>query len=249
MKRARFRRQSSRLRVSKTLYPVMGLALVGPAFGVWYGLVRSFKSLPWDGGIFVPVLAGVAVYTLLHFLFRKPMTVYVFGHELTHAVAALLSGYKVTSLFVSERGGEVELSDTNAFVALAPYCVPLYTFMVLMAYGLVRQYAPPMTPPPWVGFGIGLTLAFHLALTFHALRQDQPDLRHAGTFFSLVMIVLSNGLALVLVLKTLFPTTVTLAVFCSAWLADTALVLDRVGKGILWLWRWGRGEMGAFRWR
>lgn len=68
--------------------------------------------------------------------------------------------YKVKSLFVSEKGGEVELSDSNVFVALAPNRVPLYTAMVLLAYGLVRQYAALSHPPLWVGFGSDLRFSF-----------------------------------------------------------------------------------------
>ncbi|MBL8023610.1 MAG: M50 family metallopeptidase [Elusimicrobia bacterium] len=238
MKRARFRRKSAPTRVFETLYPVLGLVLLAPAVGVWFGLIRLGVALPYEGKIVVPVLAGVAAYLLLHLVFRKPITAYVFGHELTHAMAALLSGYKVKSIFVSGKGGEVELSGSNAFVALAPYCVPLYTLVVLLAYGLVRRYAPLETPPLWVGFGIGLTLTFHLALTVHALRQDQPDLLHAGTFFSLVTILLCNGLALLVVLKALFPSLISFSAFGHAWREETQILLDRVGTSFVRLGRW-----------
>ncbi|MBL0058380.1 MAG: hypothetical protein IPP35_04585 [Elusimicrobia bacterium] len=249
MRRVRFRRKSkkSRLRFPRPLYPALGLALAGPALGAWIGLARVGRALPFEGPVLFPVLAGAAVYALLHLIFRKPMTLYVFGHELTHAAAALLSGYKVKSLFVSEKGGEVELSDTNAFVALAPYCVPAYTIAVLLAYGLVRRYAPLAAPPLWVGFGIGLTLAFHLALTVHALRQNQPDLRHAGTFFSLVLIVLSNGLVLAFVLKALFPSIVELSSFFGAWVGDTRLLFERTWEGLSWLGRKAAAQGGWIR--
>ncbi len=246
MSTARFRGKSSRktFHFSRYVYPTLGLALAVPAVSVWVGLVRLVRSLPFVPAVAFPVLAGAATYLLLHFVFRKPMTAYVFGHEVTHAAAALLSGYKVKSLFVSEKGGEVELSDSNVFVALAPYCVPLYTLAVVLAYGLVRQYAALSAPPLWVGFGIGLTLTFHGALTIHSLRQDQPDLRHAGTFFSLVMIVFSNGLALLLVLKTLYMANVHLMDFFEHGLADTRILFERAWEGLVWarqgaddLWR------------
>ena len=236
MSKARFRGKSSRkiVRFSRLLYPLLGLVLAVPTVSVWLGLFRLIRSLPFYPSVAYSTLVGAATYLLLHFLFRKPMTAYVFGHELTHAAAALLSGYKVKSLYVSEKGGEVELSDSNVFVALAPYCVPLYTLLVLLAYGLVRQYAALPSPPLWVGFGIGLTLTFHGALTIHSLRQGQPDLRHGGTFFSLVMIVFSNGLALALVLKTLFSSHVHLTEFFLHGGADTRILLERVWEGFGW---------------
>lgn len=236
MRKTRFRGKSSRktLSLARAIYAILGVGLLAPALAVWMGLFRTFRSLPFEGGVVYPVAAGAVAYLLLHFIFRKPMTVYVFGHELTHAVAALLSGYKVKSLFVSEKGGEVELSDSNVLVALAPYCVPLYTAGVLLAYGLVRHYAALAAPPLWVGFGIGLTLAFHVALTSHSLLQDQPDLRHGGTFFSLVMIVLCNGVALVLVFKALFVSNVHLGNFVGACVSDTRILFERLWTGVCW---------------
>ncbi len=232
----RFRGKSARktFHFSRSLYPILGLALAVPAVSVWIGLFRVARSLSFQPGVVYPVAAGAVTYLLLHLVFRKPMTTYVLGHELTHAAAALLSGYKVKSLFVSEKGGEVELSDSNVVVALAPYCVPLYTLAVLLAYGLVRHYAALSSPPLWVGFGIGLTLTFHVALTAHSLRQDQPDLRHAGTFFSIVMIVFSNGLALVFVLKALFLSNVHLMDYFGHGVADTRLLFERVWEGLRW---------------
>lgn len=237
MKRARFRGKSARktFSVLRWIYPAMGLALAGPALAVWIGLTRVFLSLPFNGMVAHSVLAGAGTYLIFHLLFRKPMTVYVFGHELTHAAAAFLSGYKVKSLFVSEKGGEVELSDSNVFVALAPYCVPLYAVMVLLAYVLVRQYAPLSSPPLWVGFGVGFTLAFHGALTIYSLRQDQPDLRHAGTFFSMVLIVLFNGMALLLVSKALFPSSVNVGNYFGVLGTDTRMLFDRLWEGFRWM--------------
>ncbi|MBK8574782.1 MAG: hypothetical protein IPN90_03560 [Elusimicrobia bacterium] len=130
----------------------------------------------------------------------------------------------------------MELSDSNVFVALAPYCVPLYTLAVLLAYGLVRQYSALLAPPLWVGFGIGLTLTFHGALTVHSLRQDQPDLRYAGTIFSMVAIVLSNGLALVFVLKALYWSHVYLTDYFGHCLVDTRILIERVWEGLGWAW-------------
>jgi hypothetical protein len=236
MRKSRFRGKSSRkaLSFARFFYPVVGLALLGPALSVWIGLVRLTRTLPFNDAPFYALAAGAATYLLLHIFFRKPMTMYVFGHELTHAVAAVLSGYKVKSLFVSEKGGEVELSDSNVAVALAPYCVPLYTVAVLLVYALVKRYSALSTPPLWVGFCVGLTLVFHLALTVHSLRQDQPDLRHAGTFFSFVMIVLSNGLILVFVLKALYS-SVALSNFFEAWWADTRGIFEGLWHGFGWV--------------
>ncbi len=234
MSRARFRgRSRNGSTLLRAVYPLVALALVLPTLGVWWGVFRLAKSIPLPS--YGPIAAGAVVYVVLHVLFRRPMTVYVFGHELTHAAAALLSGYKVKSLFVSEKGGEVQLSNSNVGVALAPYCWPLYTTVVLLANGLVQHYADLPTPPLWAGFGVGLTLSFHAALTMHALNQDQPDLRHGGRLFSLVVIAFCNGLFLVAVLKSLFPASVQWLSFVTAWMADTRVCVDHMWQGFDWV--------------
>jgi hypothetical protein len=82
----------------------------------------------------------------------------------------------------------------------------------------------------WTGAaaGVGASLCFHLLLTLHALGQDQPDLRHAGVFFSLTAIVLCNTLVLVGLLKILFPTEVSWAVFAQRGWSDTRWIFERV---------------------
>ncbi|MBK8870303.1 MAG: hypothetical protein IPN19_04435 [Elusimicrobia bacterium] len=235
MSHARFRgRSRGGGALSRAIFPLLAVGLFLPTLGVWWGVVRLAKTVPLS--LYGPAAVGAIVYVVLHLLFRRPMTVYVFGHELTHAAAALLSGYKVKSLFVSEKGGEVHLSNSNVAVALAPYCWPLYTSVVLLVNGIVHYYADLPSPPVWAGFGVGLTLAFHAALTVHALNQDQPDLRHGGRIFSLVMIAFCNGLFLVVVMKSLFPNAIPLGSFLTMWMADTRVCLE-----LLWQWLcWAR---------
>ena len=248
MARRRFRGGPSAVAsVSATVYPLAGVALLLPGLAAWLTLVQRVRALSvtWSG--WAPFLSGAAGYALVHAVFRRPMTLYVFGHELTHALAACCSGYKVQSLDVSGKGGEVRLSDSNIVVALAPYCVPIYTAGVLALHALVRHYAPSVGTPIWVGVGLGFTLAFHAALTFHALAQNQPDLRQAGVFFSLVVIALTNAVVLILVIKALFPSQVALESAAGDWGTHTRVLAQGVWRGLGDLWHWG-GAL-ADRWR
>ncbi len=165
----------------------------------------------WDSLTFI--FLGAAVYFVFEGLFSRPMRTYVFGHELTHALASMAVGGQVHSFHVSQKGGSVTLSKSNFFVALAPYCVPLYTLMALLAYFIVRtQY--PQTQVRWAALALtGATLAFHGSLTLFAIRQEQPDIKKTGTFFSLVFILLMNAWFLALISKLLFWRTVPLWVY------------------------------------
>jgi len=248
-RRQRFRKKRSalpRISLRATVYPVLGAALLIPTLAAWIALARQVRAAAASWMDAVPFLGGAAIYFLLQWVFRRPMTLYVLGHELTHAVAAAFSGYKVKSLFVSDKGGEVRLSGSNVAVALAPYCVPLYAVAVLGLYALIRRYADLPSPPLWVGGGLGFTLAFHAALTAHALRQDQPDLRQGGRFFSLVLIALANALVLVLVAKALFPRAVSLAAYRDAWVLSALLLVDRGGAALAGALRW-LAALGAAR--
>lgn len=248
-RRQRFRKKRSalpRISLRATVYPVLGAALLIPTLAAWIALARQVRAAAASWMDAVPFLGGAAIYFLLQWVFRRPMTLYVLGHELTHAVAAAFSGYKVKSLFVSDKGGEVRLSGSNVAVALAPYCVPIYAVAVLGLYALIRRYADLPSPPLWVGGGLGFTLAFHAALTAHALRQDQPDLRQGGRFFSLVLIALANALVLVLVAKALFPRAVSLAAYRDAWVLSALLLVDRGGAALAGALRW-LAALGAAR--
>ena len=68
----------------------------------------------------VPFWIGIAFYFLFQVIFFKPMSTYVFGHELTHAFAGLLSGAKIKKFKVSSNKGSVTLTKDNVFITLAP---------------------------------------------------------------------------------------------------------------------------------
>jgi len=197
--------------------PLLAALFLLPTIAVWVAAGSLLHSFGGSARTLWPAAAGAAAYGLFQAAFSRPMGLYVFGHELTHVLAAWVSGYRVRSLKVSSSGGEVVTSDTNLFVALAPYCVPLYTILAVALIILARPPVPSPSESMAGAFAIGFTFAFHAALTFHALRQNQPDLRPAGVLLSLVLILLSNGLVLVLLLKFLRPEAVSLAAFGRRW--------------------------------
>ena len=64
------------------------------------------------------------------------MWIYVFGHELTHALWTWLFGGQVKKMKVSSSGGHVIISKTNFLIALAPYFFPLYAVIVVGVFAL-----------------------------------------------------------------------------------------------------------------
>lgn len=150
------------------------------------------------------IVLGAAAYVVFERLFSRPMRTYVFGHELTHALASMMMGGKVHSFHVSQKGGSVSLSKSNFFVALAPYCLPIYTFFVLLAYAALKYWLPLENYHSFYLGAVGFSLAFHGSLTVYAIRQEQPDIKQTGTFFSFIFIALVNLWVLVFLSKALF---------------------------------------------
>ncbi|MFI5361128.1 MAG: hypothetical protein ACHQ49_04085 [Elusimicrobiota bacterium] len=180
----------------------MGASAAGP-FVAGLGLMAVF----WIMGRHVADPAGRYGWGM-----RAARWVYVLGHEVTHALAAWTSGGKVFEIHVEEQGGHVDLSHSNAFVALAPYCVPLHALLVVAGYRVLLWLKPEARAESLFLLLMGGALAFHALMTWEALTQvKQPDLDDAGgVVFSFSLIGLANGLVVLLLLKALFPETVAL---------------------------------------
>src|SRR6185436_4042264 len=127
-------------------------------------------------------------------LLERPMWLYVFGHELTHAASGLLFGAKIHSFKAKSTGGEVRLSKSNAFIALSPYIFPVYALVLIAIYAVTRHWWDPPQLKPVFQFLLGLTVAFHAMLTFSAIHKHQTDLKVLGFFLSGVLIVFGNVL-------------------------------------------------------
>lgn len=161
----------------------------------------------------VSFITGALIYAGIHYGYYNFSRPYVFMHEMTHAVAALLCGCRIKDVSVREDSGYVKMDRCNAFVVLAPYFVPGYVILTVLAYVIGDLFAD-LTPYRQVFlFLTGFFTSFHFIQTFKTLFEaDQPDLKLAGgKVFSVIMIVLCNLIVLALLLKGLFPETVSLS--------------------------------------
>lgn len=172
-------------------------------------------------------VAGCFFYGLVELLFKRPMRTYVFGHELTHALACLMMGGSVSNFKVGKDGGSVDVSKNNFWVSLAPYCLPIYTVAVLLIYGGLSFWWPVQDYKEWLWFALGTSLTFHVSLTVHAIAQDQPDIQKTGLVFSFVFILLCNIWLLAGLAKWMFPETISLKQY--AWQVFNT-------QGQIWVW-------------
>jgi hypothetical protein len=230
-------RKDSIIAVVKQYFRVfVALALVPVCYGVMrslWGLALGFEQVP-EGSFYF--LLGFVGYLAFQWVFFKPMRTYVFGHELTHAMAAWLTGGEVSHFHVGKKGGSVTVTKPNLFVALAPYMVPLYALILMGLYFGVGLFYDLSNYWNYFLIVLGASMGFHLSLTVYALKQDQPDLKSGGKLLSGILIFLGNAVFLVFLLGVLFPRTVSWETFLRNTKTHTGVFCRRVGQGISYLW-------------
>jgi hypothetical protein len=166
----------------------------------------------WAGEEFWFFSLGAVLWLIAFFGLPRPMVIYVFGHELTHALWVVLMGGRVSRFRVAREGGHIVTDRNNFWIALAPYFFPLYSLIVIGGYGLLGLFFN-VQPYGRLLYGlIGATWAFHLTFTCWMIPKKQTDLTDHGTFFSLVVIYLMN-LALLSVMFVLASSRIGFADF------------------------------------
>lgn len=180
---------------------VVGLFLLPPAwvltqtfFGAfaWATVERGF----WMSEAFWFFALGGVIWSGVFFGLPRPMWIYVFGHELTHAIWVLLMGGRVRKFHVSRDGGHILTDKVNTWIALAPYFFPIYSLIVIGVYFLLGLFVDVVPYDQWLYGSLGFTWAFHLTFTCSMIFKGQSDLEYGGHFFSLMVIYLANLLLL-----------------------------------------------------
>ena len=203
----------------KFLIAVLLLPVCG---GAGMALLKVLHACGSADTVWIPLLGGAACWLVIFLLLPKPMWIYVFGHELTHALWTWLFGGEVKKMKITSAGGHVVISKTNFLIALAPYFFPLYVVLVIGAFALGRW----LWGWPLVYFHllVGAAYAFHVTLTVHVLQTRQSDITGQGYLFSAVVIFLGNTGVLLLGLPLL---TVKVGILNSLgwWLESTGMIL------------------------
>jgi hypothetical protein len=150
----------------KWLKFILALLLLPVCAGEAQALGRVLLNTGGADTTWIPLLAGLACWFVIFLLLPKPMWLYVFGHEFTHALWTWLFGGQVKQMKVSSGGGHVVVSKNNFLIVLAPYFFPFYAVLVVLLFGLGdliwdwRPYlvwfhlalgASSLTSPPRVG--------------------------------------------------------------------------------------------------
>jgi hypothetical protein len=174
-----------------------------------YTLFKSFLLFSISPGRkYAPFWIGVLCYMAFQLILYKPMKTYIFGHELSHAIAGLLSGAKIKKFNVYENSGNVVLTKDNIWITLAPYFFPIYTIAIMIIYFCLVWVIDIKRLYNYYLFLVGLSVSFHIALTVYVLSIEQPDLKVYGTFFSFIVILAVNVVVFTLLAGLAFEDTI-----------------------------------------
>ena len=180
------------------------LALLPVDVGMTWALALVVRDSVGALHFWVPLSLGIALWLLVYNTLPRPMWLYVFGHELTHALCAWCFGAKVQGFRVGRGSGKVRVSKSNTLIALGPYFLPIYAILWTLASLGVRIW---LGRPDWLlpvfHVGLGFTYAFHVTMTAVILRVRQPDLVGEGFLFSAVVIWFGNVLVPLIALPAL----------------------------------------------
>ena len=217
--------------MSRFLKFLSGLLLLPLCVAVTWAIVDVLRSTQGKGSIFstetVCLLAGYFVWLLCWRFLPQPMRVYILGHELTHALWAMLFGGRAKDLRVSAKGGSVRVTKSNVLITLAPYFFPFYTILLILVRLLLGLF---FDMNPYAGvwlFLVGFTWSFHFTFTLQSLTVRQPDIQEHGRLFSYVLIYLLNVLGIGLWIAC--TTSVTFSVLAAALISRTTGVYLAIG--------------------
>jgi len=183
----------------------------------------------WAGEEFWFFSLGAVLWLIAFFGLPRPMLVYVFGHELTHALWVLLMGGRVSRFRVGREGGHVVTNRNNFWIALAPYFFPLYAILVVLLFLAGHWLWNWQHYVVWFHLLLGAAYAFHLTLTWHILKNSQPDITQQGYLFSAVIIFLGNVSVLLVGIPFLTARLNVLTAF-HWWVKGTQDIVLSVGK-------------------
>ncbi len=214
--------------VPKWIKTVIAVLLLPFCAGAVKALVRLLAATGRAETIWVATIGGAACWLIIFLLLPKPMRIYIFGHELTHAIWAWVFGGKVKKFKVTADGGHVVITKSNFVIALAPYFFPLYVALVVLGFMLGNLVWGWSRYAVWFHLLIGAAYAFHVTLTWHILRTRQTDITSQGYLFSAVIIFLGN-IGVLFVGVPLLTGGSVLRAF-GGWLHESGAVLQWLGR-------------------
>lgn len=171
--------------------------LIGTAFLVILFLLLLFVGTDVIEHIFIPKRGswignlqlymwteiGFVVFVIVKRFLKENLEWFeTFTHELTHTIVGILMFRRIHTFQANNNNGLITTSGnekTLVFVDLAPYCLPIYSY-ILLAFRAIATHQFLWC----IDLIIGLTLAFHFFCFKKQTGSYQPDINKRPLYFS-----------------------------------------------------------------
>lgn len=177
------------------------------------------------------LVLGMALYSIFQRFFHKNIKfLETVSHEWSHTIVALLTFRRVHSFHAEEGTGMVYTSGPETFshipLSLAPYCLPVVTYLLLAIRCLVSIYSL------WIfDILVGITLCFYLYCFKHQTGSYQTDINRYPLHVSYLFIWTCRIINTAIILVSFFP---NYNVFTSFW-RFISTTFDYLVLSINWL--------------
>ena len=136
-----------------------------------------------------PVISVVVLWNLVPGLSGSALT--IFGHEVTHMLAAILTFHKPKGMSIEQdKGGSFTYEGKgNWLITIAPYFIPTFPLLWMLMGLFLGQGGHFDT---WYIIGFGIIVGFHIAANFTQIHSEQTDFKKAGYIFTMLFIPGAN---------------------------------------------------------
>lgn len=198
--------------LSTTLFALLALLFVGVMLtSLGKNVVDMCVRVGFEwrlSGNYAGLFAGFAAYGIFAIMLRVLRMRHnldwsmKFTHELTHTLVALLFGRKIYEFVVRGRECHVrydlgKLGIGYLPITLAPYCIPIYTFMIFPF-----RFAGDAHYMIIFDALIAFTYAFHLHSFIRQTRFSQSDIENSGCARAVAFLAFAHLAVLSLILAT-----------------------------------------------
>ena len=138
----------------------------------------------------IPIIGIMVIWGIVPGLSGSALT--IFAHELTHMLAAILTGHKPKNMsIIPDKGGSFTYQGKgNWLITIAPYFFPTFPFLWMLGGIWFEYQGQPF--PNWYIMTFGALVGYHVVSNFYQIHSEQTDFKKAGYLFSALFIPGAN---------------------------------------------------------
>lgn len=138
------------------------------------------------------LLGGVVLFFILNRYTNFPNKMYIFFHEVSHVISAVFFSAKIFEFKVTANAGYIKSDKNNIVIRLAPYLLPLMSYVVLVIHFLfliyMKHYHNSGQSSGFTFFMIGFFYSTTCYYNVKLIAQGTSDIDREELLLSLLLI-------------------------------------------------------------